>query len=85
MPTDRYIDGIDQTSFLLTDNGQSNRKYIYYWLGSNFRQYEVGEYKYMMTAESDDDRDNYLREDFQDTYELLFGKTFNLYLDPKNP
>ena len=59
MPTDRYIDGIDQTSFLLTDNGQSNRKYIYYWLGSNFSAVRVGEYKYMMAAESDDDPVSY--------------------------
>ena len=32
-PEDQYLDGIDQTSFLLADAGQSNRKYAYYWLG----------------------------------------------------
>jgi arylsulfatase len=26
IPTDRYIDGIDQTSFLLADNGHSRRE-----------------------------------------------------------
>ena len=31
-PSDRYIDGVDQTSFLLDADGQSNRKYLYYWL-----------------------------------------------------
>jgi arylsulfatase len=84
MPTDRYIDGIDQTSFLLTDNGQSNRKYIYYWLGSNFSAVRVGEYKYMMAAESDDDRDNYLQGGFSGyIMNYYFGKAFNLYLDAK--
>ena len=33
MPDDRYIDGVDQTSFLLAPDGESNRKYLYYWLG----------------------------------------------------
>ena len=31
LPTDRYIDGIDQTSFLLADDGQSNREKVYIW------------------------------------------------------
>ena len=34
IPSDRYIDGVDQTSFLLAGEGDSNRKYLYYWLGS---------------------------------------------------
>jgi arylsulfatase A-like enzyme len=84
MPTDRYIDGIDQTSFLLSNNGQSNRKYIYYWLGRNFSAVRVGEYKYMMLAESDDDRDNCLQGGFSGyIMNYYFGKAFNLYLDPK--
>ncbi len=32
IPTDRFIDGVDQTSFLLAEEGLSNRKYIYYGL-----------------------------------------------------
>ena len=31
IPTDRYIDGIDQTSFLLADNGRSTREKVYIW------------------------------------------------------
>lgn len=31
LPKDRYIDGIDQTSFLITDNGDSMRSSIFYW------------------------------------------------------
>ncbi len=29
LPSDRYIDGVDQTSFLLTDNGESNRSAVF--------------------------------------------------------
>ena len=32
LPTDRFIDGVDQSSFLLAPDGLSNRKYHYYWL-----------------------------------------------------
>ena len=35
-PKDQYLDGIDQTSFLLADGGLSNRKYVYYWLQDVF-------------------------------------------------
>ena len=45
IPNDRYIDGIDQRSFLLADNGQSNRKFIYYWLQDKFSALRVGEWK----------------------------------------
>ena len=36
LPSDRYIDGVDQSSFLLAPDGLSNRKYHYYWLTTNF-------------------------------------------------
>ena len=35
IPDDRYIDGVDQTSFLLAPTATSNRKYLYYWLGQH--------------------------------------------------
>ena len=57
MPDDRYIDGVDQTSFLLGDDGESNRKFLYYWLGRTFSALRVGEYKFMLASTSDDDRD----------------------------
>ena len=34
IPTDRYIDGIDQTSFLLADDGHSRREKVYIWAES---------------------------------------------------
>ncbi|MEI2690052.1 MAG: sulfatase-like hydrolase/transferase [Anaerolineae bacterium] len=31
-PEEQYLDSIDQTSFLLSDQGLANRKYVYMWL-----------------------------------------------------
>ena len=56
-PEDRFIDGVDQTSFLLSRDGASNRKHVYYWLGRQFSALRVGEYKFMLASISDDDRD----------------------------
>ena len=57
VPDDRYIDGVDQTSFLLDPDGLSNRKYLFYWLGQTFSALRVGEWKFMLASTSDDDRD----------------------------
>jgi len=45
IPSDRYIDGIDQTSFLLADDGQSRREAVYMWLGARFMAMRMREYK----------------------------------------
>ncbi|OLN29996.1 Arylsulfatase [Desulfovibrio sp. DV] len=45
LPADRYVDGIDQTSYLLADGGNSNRKSVLYWMGSNFAAVRVDEFK----------------------------------------
>ena len=50
VPADRYIDGIDQSSFLLAPDGFSNRKYHYYWLGGTLSALRVGEYKFVTLA-----------------------------------
>ena len=57
IPSDRYIDGVDQTSFLLAPDGESNRKFLYYWLVNVFSALRVGEWKFMVASTSDDDRD----------------------------
>ena len=54
-PEDQYMDGIDQTSFLLADAGLSNRKYVYYWLQDILTGVRVAEYKFMVAGMSDDD------------------------------
>jgi arylsulfatase len=84
VPKDRYIDGIDQTSFLLTDQGLSNRKFVYYWLQNVFSAVRCAEYKWMWAATSTDPNDAVTPGGFSgDLAELCYGKAFNLYLDPK--
>ncbi len=84
VPDDRYIDGVDQTSFLLDPEGLSNRKYLFYWLGQTFSALRVGEWKFMLASTSDDDRDVLNLGGFSGvTQKYTYGKLFNLYLDPK--
>lgn len=45
LPDDRYYDFIDQTSFLLHDEGQSNREAAYFWWGSELMACRMREYK----------------------------------------
>jgi arylsulfatase len=83
-PADRFIDGVDQTSFLLTENGDSHRKYIYYWFGQQFSALRVGEYKFMLASISDDDRDVHNPGGFTGvSQKYAYGRLYNLYLDPK--
>ncbi|MGH7108914.1 MAG: arylsulfatase [Stellaceae bacterium] len=84
LPGDRYIDGVDQSSFLLAPDGLSNRKYHYYWLASNFSGVRCGEYKMLLTATSDDDADAAGPGGFTGTLQrFAYTKFYNLYLDPK--
>jgi arylsulfatase len=46
VPSDRFIDGVDQSSFLLGPDARSCRKYHYYWLVDTFSALRVGEYKW---------------------------------------
>ena len=84
VPDDRFIDGVDQTSFLLAPDGRSNRKHHYYWLGQMFSALRVGEYKFMMASISDDDRDVDQPGGFTGVGQKYpYGRLYNLYLDPK--
>ncbi len=84
VPEDRYIDGVDQTSFLLDADGVSNRKYLYYWLTNVFSALRVGEWKFMVASTSDDDRDCFNLGGFTGvTQKYSHGRLYNLYLDPK--
>lgn len=83
-PSDRFIDGVDQSSFLLHESGASNRKHVYYWLGRTFSAMRVGEYKFMLASISDDDRDVHNPGGFTGvTQKYPYGRLYNLYLDPK--
>lgn len=84
VPADRYLDGVDQTSFLLAPDGVSNRKYLYYWLTNVFSALRVGEWKFMVASTSDDDRDCFNLGGFTGvTQKYSHGRLYNLYLDPK--
>jgi arylsulfatase len=84
IPTDRFVDGVDQSSFLLAREGLSNRKYHYYWLGSTFSAVRVGEYKMMMASTSDEDSDVHGRGGFTGVrQQYTYPRLYNLYLDPK--
>jgi arylsulfatase len=84
MPSDRYIDGVDQTSFLLTPEGLSHRKQHFYWLGQIFSAVRVGEYKMMVASTSDDDTDLAGPGGFAGiTQRYTYPRLYNLYLDPK--
>jgi arylsulfatase len=87
LPDDRYLDGVDQTSFLLSPDGASNRKYHYYWLGQAFSGLRCGEYKWMMNGVGDDpisQHDVHGGGGFSGVVQKYpYGRLFNLYLDPK--
>lgn len=82
-PEDQFLDGIDQTSFLLADGGLSNRKYIYYWLQDAFSALRVAEYKFMLAGMSEDEPD-VINPGSSTVFESYSnGKLYNLYLDPR--
>jgi len=84
VPTDRYVDSIDQTSFLLASDGDSCRKFHFYWLTIHLSAVRVGEYKYMTTAISDDSTDVVNPGGFTGVLQQYpYGRLYNLYLDPK--
>ncbi|MGD0192582.1 MAG: arylsulfatase [Rhizomicrobium sp.] len=84
LPSDRYIDGIDQSSFLLAPDGLSNRKFHYYWLTETFSALRCGEYKMVLTATRDDDTGSAGPGGFTGVLErYAYAKLYNLYLDPK--
>lgn len=84
LPDDRFIDGVDQLSFLLAPDGLSNRKHVYYWLLGDLSAVRTGEYKLMRTATSDDASDAHGPGGFTGVnQQFTYAKLFNLYLDPK--
>ena len=87
VPSDRYIDAVDQLSFLLAPDDRetvSNRKFQHYWLTGTHSALRVGEYKYMMSSISDDDTDVHNPGGFTGVVQRYgYGRLYNLYLDPK--
>jgi arylsulfatase len=85
MPADRFIDSIDQSSFLISDDGESRRRAVYYWAGSTFMGVRVAEYKFTVKDQVYLQDDTWPRQSpFQSMIEtsLYGGKLFNLLIDP---
>ncbi|MEN9569036.1 MAG: hypothetical protein RL172_267 [Bacteroidota bacterium] len=83
LPADRYIDGINQTSFLVADNGESQRDRIHYWHQKKPMGIRMGDYKvHFQTIE-------YGSNDWLMIDQSVLSKPggapwlFNLYIDPK--
>lgn len=82
MPTDRYIDGIDQTSFLLIDGARSNRDRVFVWTEKNLMAIRMYEYKMHLKVLSADEI--FLNIDMSKVNETgLAPWLFNLYIDPQ--
>lgn len=45
LPSENYIDGIDQSSFLLTEGGQTKRKTTFFWSAYDFSAMRLAEFK----------------------------------------
>jgi arylsulfatase len=82
IPNDRYVDGIDQTSFLLSDVGQSNREKVYIWNEGDLMAMRMYEYKvHVKVVQS---HAQWLEIDMTTVSNVgLAPWLFNLYIDPK--
>ena len=82
LPTDAYIDGIDQTSFLLHDAGESKRECAFFWWKTTFMAVRMREYKLhqkVLLPQS-----THMHIDMATLHEVGTAPwLFNLYIDPK--
>lgn len=82
IPTDRYIDGIDQTSFLLADDGRSRREKVYIWSEKELMAMRMYEYKIHVKVVQA--HAQWLDIDMTTVSPVgLAPWLFNLYIDPK--
>lgn len=81
IPTDVYIDGIDQTAFLLADNGKSMRDKVFVWNQTDFLAIRMYEYK--MHFKIIEPERELLQIDMATVKNLSVPWLFNLYIDPK--
>lgn len=82
LPNDRYYDFVDQTSFLLHENGRSNREAIYFWWGSELMACRMHEYKVHVKVALP--QSTHMHIDYATIQDVgLAPWLFNLYIDPK--
>ena len=92
LPADRYVDGIDQTAWLLTDQAdaqESNREAVFYWYGQDFFATRWKEFKRMeqiMTFPMSGGPGTFggiTNSAKLEVTDPTLGWFFNLYQDPK--
>ena len=82
LPKDVYIDGIDQTSFLLHDEGQSKRECVFFWWKSDFMAVRMREYKWHQKVLLP--HSTFMHIDMSTVHSVGTAPwLFNLYIDPK--
>ncbi|WP_423824045.1 arylsulfatase [Salinisphaera sp. SPP-AMP-43] len=82
IPSERYIDGIDQTSFLLADQGQSGRQAVFVYNQADFSGLRWGEFKgYFKVLLSDQPFTNISMSRYVPVGVAPW--VFDLYRDPK--
>jgi len=82
LPADRYYDFVDQTSFLLADDGRSNREAVYFWWGAQLMACRMHEYKAHVKVILP--QAPHMHIDLATIQDVgLAPWFFNLYLDPK--
>jgi len=82
IPSDRYIDGIDQTAFLLADNGHSKREKVFIW--SQYTPAGMRMYEYKVLNKVMESHAQWLDIDMATMTDVgLAPWLFNLYIDPK--
>ena len=85
VPADRYIDGINQTPFLLNENGQSAREAVFFYNADMFAGVRWRYYK-MSISEVQTGSGNVRDFGGLDNAQYVIppnGYMYNLYLDPR--
>ena len=82
LPTDKYYDFIDQSSFLFLDEGKSNRESVYFWWGKELMAVRMRQYKQHIKVIIPQSTNMYI--DYSTLQNVgLAPWMFNLYIDPK--
>ncbi|WP_395665976.1 hypothetical protein [Methylocella sp.] len=82
IPHERYIDGIDQTGFLLADNGETARQVVFSYNQADFSALRWGEFKaYFMVQLFDQPFSNISMSTFAPVG--VSPWVFDIYRDPK--
>lgn len=77
LPSDRVIDGIDQTSLLLNGEGHGRRQYLFHYSGNSLQAVRMEQFKLHITPGSRGGLPNYELYNIQRDPGEKFGQMFN--------